>query len=143
MLIHQISVFVENKSGTLSEITHILAREGIDIRALSIADTSDFGILRIIVNDPEQAVEALKKEGLTVSKTQVIAVCLEDNPGALDRILRILGDSSIGVEYAYAFITRKSGTAYVILRVEDNERAVQVLSAKGIGLLGPKDVYGI
>ncbi len=143
MFIHQISVFVENKLGRLSGITEILAREKIDIRALSIADTTDFGILRLIVNDAERAVEALKAEGFMASKTQVLAICVDDAPGALHHVLQTLTEAGIGLEYAYAFITRKTDGAYVILRVQDNERASQVLSEAGVKLLTGPEVYGI
>jgi len=143
MTIHQISVFVENKSGRLSEITGALAGADIDIRALSIADTTDFGILRLIVSDPDKALATLKAAGLTVSRTEVIAVCLEDKAGALHRVLEALNRADIAVEYAYAFLTRKSGSAYVILRVEDNAQAAGALKANGITLLQAGEVYGI
>lgn len=143
MLIDQISIFVANQPGRLTEITSILANAGIDIRALSLADTTDFGILRLIVNDPVGAEEALKKHGLTVRKTKVIAAKLDDAPGALHRVLKILTNCGISVEYAYAFITRKNDDACVILRVEENEKAVQTLSANGINLLEAEQIYKI
>ncbi|MDR3207985.1 MAG: ACT domain-containing protein [Oscillospiraceae bacterium] len=143
MAIHQISVFVENKAGTLSEITGVLAGAGIEIRALSIADTTDFGILRLIVNEPDKALDRLRAAGLTVSRTEVIAVCLEDHTGALHGVLETLNQAGIAVEYAYAFITRKSDAAYVILRVEDNECASVALRKAGVGLLSAEDVYSL
>ncbi|MCL2031321.1 MAG: ACT domain-containing protein [Oscillospiraceae bacterium] len=143
MLIHQISVFVENRTGRLSDITGVLARNNIDIRALSIADTTDFGILRLIVNEPEKAVAALKGEGITVSKTEVVAVRLADEPGALHDILEALRERDIVVEYAYAFLTRKDADACVILRVEDNEKAVEALKTKGQTLLTGAELYGM
>lgn len=143
MLISQISVFVENKSGKLSKITGLLSDAKIDIRALSIADTTDFGILRIIVNDPEKAEKVLKENGLTVNKTKVIAVELDDKPGSLHRVLQTLSDSGIGVEYAYAFITRKNDNAYVILRVEESLSAIEILKKAGIKLLQASEVYSI
>ena len=143
MAIHQISVFVENRKGKLAEVTGVMAGAGIDIRALSIADTTDFGILRMIVSDPEKALAALKEAGLTVTRTEVIAVCLEDEAGALHRVLMTLEQANVGVEYIYAFITRKSGAAYVILRVEDNEMAMAALRDGGVQLLEARDVYDI
>lgn len=143
MLIDQISVFVENKSGRLSDITGVLSRENIDIRAFSIADTTNFGILRLIVNDPEKAEKALKESGLTVSRTQVIAVRIGDKPGSLHSVLQVLKSDGISVEYAYAFITRRHDDAYVILRVEDNEKAVKVLKANGVPILPASEVYTI
>ena len=135
MIIHQISVFIENKPGRLTEIVSSLSEKGIDIRALSIADTTDFGILRLIVNDPELAMRILKDEGVTVSKTQVIGVRMADRAGALAEVLAILRDAKIAVEYAYAFITHSKSDACVVLRVEDNESAIRALSAHGIAFL--------
>ncbi|MDR1736936.1 MAG: ACT domain-containing protein [Oscillospiraceae bacterium] len=143
MKIFQISVFVENRVGRLSDITEVLAKNGVDIRALCIADTTDFGILRLIVNQPEKAVEALKGEGITVTKTEVIAVRLADTPGALNDILRVMRDRDIIVEYLYAFITRKDADAYVILRVDDNQKAIDALTAKGHRLLKSGEVYDL
>ena len=141
--IHQISIFVENKAGKLSGITGVLAEAGIDIRALSIADTTDFGILRLITAEPDRALAALRAAGLTVSLTEVIGVCLEDKAGALHNVLDTLGTAGVAVEYAYAFLTRKTGMAYVILRVEDNAQAAAVLKGNGIELLQAGDVYKI
>ena len=141
MCIHQISVFVENRTGRLSDITGVLAKHEIDIRALSIADTTDFGILRLIVNQPEKAVAALKEAGITVSKTEVIAVRLRDEPGSLHNILTVLRDQGVVVEYAYAFITRKDTDACVILRVEDNEKAIRALQATGETLIAGAELY--
>ena len=105
MIIKQISIFVENKAGRLAEITEAIAAAGIDIRALSIADTTDFGILRLIVDKPEAAALALKEAGLTVSITNVIAVGIDDTPGAFSVPMRVLADAGIDVEYMYAFIS--------------------------------------
>ncbi|NLG92037.1 MAG: ACT domain-containing protein [Clostridiales bacterium] len=143
MQIQQLSIFVENKSGRLAEITEVLAAAGIDIRAISVADTSDFGILRLIVNKPDEAVAALKKAGLTVSLTNVIAMGIDDVPGAFSKAMRILADIGIDVEYMYAFISRKSGKAYVILRVKDSKKAVDALSSNGIQILTAEEFYGM
>ena len=143
MLIKQISVFIENKPGRLAEITGVLSKAGIDIRAFSIADTTDFGILRLIVNDPEKALITLKENMMTVSVTKVIAVKLQDKPGALNSVLHTLFDKGISVEYAYAFITRAKDDAYVILRVENNEEAIKILEDAGISILNPSEVYSI
>jgi hypothetical protein len=132
MIVDQISVFIENKLGTLAEVTGIMGGAGIDLRALSLADTADFGVLRLIVNDPARALALLRDAGFVVSMTQALAVPISDAPGGLAKILRVLADEKISVEYAYAFITRKQGNAYVILRVEDNSRAVAILNAGGI-----------
>lgn len=143
MLIKQISVFVENKPGRLAEISSILAEKNIDIRALSIADTTDFGILRLIVNDPDGAESALKQAGLTVSITRVIGIGVTDRPGGLSGALKLLLKNGIAVEYMYAFIGRSKEEAYVILRVNDNERAAKALSESGYTVLESSGVYGM
>ncbi|MEG2813629.1 MAG: ACT domain-containing protein [Oscillospiraceae bacterium] len=128
MIIKQISVFIENKRGRLAEITKVLKEANIDIRALSIADTKDFGILRLIVNDADKAIDILKKDGFTVSITKVIGIGIDDKPGGLAKAMLVLNQNQISVEYMYAFISRTAQTAYVILRVEDNELAIKVLT---------------
>ncbi len=132
MTVKQISVFVENKPGQLAEFTKLLQQNKIDIRALSIADTEDFGILRIIVDDSYKAVCVLKEAGYVCSVTPVLAVEIEDRPGSLVRVLDILGDNGVNLEYSYAFITRKRDSAYMIFRVADNDRAIEVLNQNGI-----------
>ncbi len=141
MFINQISVFVENKAGRLAEITGLLEKNNIDIRALSIADTRDFGILRLIVNDPDTAERVLRDNGFTVSLTQVIAIGINDKPGGLAGAMKTLYENKISVEYMYAFISRTDETAYVILRVEDNEKALDVLKKFHIKILTSEDIY--
>jgi hypothetical protein len=141
MLVKQISIFLENKSGRLAEVTKTLGSNDIDISALSIADTTDFGILRLIVNKPEKAERVLKESGFTVSCTSVIAIAVEDKPGGLASALEILEKESIGIEYMYAFVGKTSTDALVILRVEDPEKAVLSLSNKKIKVLASDTVY--
>lgn len=143
MQIQQLSVFVENKSGRLAEITEILASANIDIRAISVADTSDFGILRLIVNKPDEAVKVLKNAGVSVSLTNVIAMGIDDKPGEFAKAMRILADSAVDVEYMYAFISRESGKAFVILRVNESEKAIDILSKNKISILTAKQIYGM
>lgn len=143
MLIKQLSIFVENKPGRLSAITKLLGESGVDIRALSIADTRDFGILRIIVNDPEKAVEALKSADCTVSLTSVIGIGVSDEPGGLSKAMEILYQNNISVEYMYAFLTPKEGTAYVILRVENNDKAIEALEENNIKILSAEEAYHV
>ncbi len=143
MIIKQISIFVENKAGRLAEITEVIANANVDIRALSIADTTDFGILRLIVDKPEEAALTLKEAGLTVSITNVIAVGIDDTPGAFSVPMRILADAGIDVEYMYAFISRDTQKAYVILRVADNDVAAKALIEKGVTLLDENGFYGM
>ena len=140
-MIKQISIFVENKPGRLKAMTNILKDNKIDIRALSIADTKDFGILRLIVNDPEKACGALKDADCTVTITDLLAVGVEDNPGGLAKVMDTLYANKISVEYMYAFVSKSENIAYVILRVADNEAAAEVLSSAGIKLLTSQEIY--
>ncbi|MDR1028815.1 MAG: ACT domain-containing protein [Clostridiales Family XIII bacterium] len=143
MTIDQISVFVENKPGRLTEITEILGEAGIDLRAMSIADTADFGILRIIVSEPVRTLEVLRKADCVVSVTQVLAVAIEDAPGSLSKVLRILSDAGVSVEYLYAFITRTKGNAYVIFRVEDTGRATALFAEHGVKTADTHELYDL
>lgn len=135
MTVKQISVFIENKAGKLAELTEYLQQNEIDMRALSIAETQDFGIVRIIVDDAYKTSCILKEAGYVVSITPVLAVEIPDEPGSLYKVLKTLGDEGVSLEYMYAFLTRKEATAYMVLRVEDNEKAADVLSKKGIHLI--------
>lgn len=141
MLIKQLSVFVENKPGRLAKITNALCKKDIDIRALSIADTTNFGILRLIVNHPSRAESVLKEQGFTVSQTDVIGIGVEDRPGGLCHVLEVLKNAEITVEYMYAFVSKAEKTAYVILRVEDNQTAIKVLTEHDVTLLNSSDIY--
>ncbi|WP_418791647.1 ACT domain-containing protein [Phosphitispora sp. TUW77] len=141
MKVHQISVFLENKSGRLAELTDVLGKAGINIRALSIADTSDFGILRLIVNNPEEAFKILKNDGFSVSITDVIAVEVQDEPGGLARVLEILQSAGINIEYLYAFLEKASNNALVVFRVEQIDDAVALLTKHGVNVVQGSDVY--
>ncbi|MDR0826315.1 MAG: ACT domain-containing protein [Desulfovibrio sp.] len=143
MSMDQISVFVENSPGRLADITEILGTAGIDLRAVSIADTADFGVLRLISSEPQKAMELLRSKGCVVSVTPVLAVELADTPGSLAGVLRILADAGVSIEYLYAFITRKKGNAYVILRVEDNARAEKILADRGVKIADADEIYAI
>jgi ACT domain-containing protein len=141
MLIKQISIFLENKSGRLAEVTRILAANDIDISALSIADTTDFGILRLIVNKPEIAEKALKDNGFTVSSTGVIAISVPDKPGGLATALDILNKENISIEYMYAFVGKSEGDALVILKLSDSDKAIKALSENEINVVPSSSVY--
>lgn len=143
MKVEQISVFLENKSGRLADVTRALGKAGVNIRALSIADTSDFGILRIIVNDNDKALKVLKDNDFTVSRTEVVAVEVSDRPGGLSDILDLLEKEKINVEYMYAFIERSSDNAVIIFRFDENDKAIKTLTAKGVVILEGKKVYTI
>ncbi|WP_039764405.1 MULTISPECIES: ACT domain-containing protein [unclassified Caldicellulosiruptor] len=143
MYVKQISVFLENKSGRLAEVTSILGKNNIDISALSIADTTDFGILRLIVNKPDLALQVLKENGFTVSATDVIAIAVEDKPGGLAKVLEILYKNDIGIEYMYAFVGKITDEALVILKVENGDYAVNVLKENNVRILSANEVYSL
>lgn len=134
MLIKQMSVFVENTTGRLAELTRVLANDGIDIKASCIADTVDFGILRCIVDDPEEATRVLKANGFTASITEVVAVELEDRPGGFADVLEILAGAGIGVDYIYSTIRSKEGAAIIVLKVQDPQAAIAVLQKNNVKL---------
>jgi len=143
MKVEQISVFLENKSGRLAEVTKLLGDGGINIRALSLADTSDFGILRLIVNDTEKAKEILKKNSFTVGKTEVIAVEVPDKPGGLSSILETIKNENLNVEYMYAFVERSGKNAVIIFRFDEIDRAIKTLTNEGITILPGEKVYSL
>jgi len=143
MKAEQISVFIENKSGRLAEVTRILGDAEINIRALSLADTSDFGILRLIVNDREKAKTVLKENGFTVSKTEVVAVEVPDRPGGLYQILRKLDSETINVEYMYAFVERCGENAVIIFRFDETDKAIKTLLNSGFNVLAGEQLYGM
>ncbi|MCG8529127.1 MAG: ACT domain-containing protein [Desulfovibrionales bacterium] len=135
MKVEQISVFLENKAGRLAEVTHTLASNAINIRALSLADTTDFGILRLIVDNSETAKSVLKDKGFTVGKTNVVAVEVVDKPGGLNHILDTLGSNNINVEYMYAFVMPGSTNATLIFRFDKTDQAVEILTANDIPII--------
>lgn len=135
MQVTQISVFLQNTAGRLAGVTKTLGEAGVNIRALSIADTSDFGILRLIVDKSEEALKVLKERGYAVSKTEVIAVRVPDQPGELSSILSLLEGTGINIEYLYAFVGRSGGDAVVVFRVEEPQRARVLLSENNIEFL--------
>ena len=139
MAIEQISVFVENQKGKLLGTVKTLAEAGINIRALSIADTKDFGILRLITSDNKKAMEILKEESV-VNTTKVIAAKMEDEAGALYKVLQILSDAQINIEYIYAFAASDDFGAYVVLRVSDVAAAQEILNAHGVSTLDDDDI---
>ena len=143
MQIQQLSIFVENKPGRLAEITEALAAANIDIRAISVADTSDFGILRLITDDPYKTVNVVKEAGYVCSVTPVLAVALSDKPGSLVKLLTALGEGNINVEYTYAFIARKKDLAYMVFQVDNPEKAMQILIENQICPLTQDDISAL
>ena len=140
MAIKQITVFVENKQGAVVPITDTLANRNVNIRALSIAETNDFGILRLIVNDEALAEKTLTDEGYLIKVTEVVGVKIGDAPGKLTAALEVLSKSDINLEYLYAFMARTEKHAYVVLRVEDNAKAEAALEAAGFHLITDADI---
>ena len=140
MAIKQLSIFVENREGTLVEVTDAIAKAQVDIRAMSVADTNDFGIFRLIVTDYDKAKAALEEANCFVSITEVVGVAVQDEPGALAKVVKILADNNINIEYMYAFITVSKKFAYVVLRVEDNDTAEKILTEHGISLVTEEDM---
>ncbi len=143
MRVEQISIFLENKSGRLADVTDVLAASGVNIRALSLADTADFGILRLIVDKVEQAKQALKEKGFTIGRTEVLALEVPDRPGGLAEILHILGKAGINVEYMYAFVQRSLKNAIVIFRFDELEKAIHVLGDAGVRILRGEELYAL
>jgi hypothetical protein len=140
MKVEQISIFVENKSGRLAEVTTILAKSGINIRALSLADTADFGILRLIVSDTEKTVALLNDNGFTIGRNEVVAVQIPDRPGGLAGILSALQGKGINVEYMYAFTQKSEGNAVLIFRFDEIDKALDSLQKTGVRILSGEEV---
>ena len=143
MQVEQISVFLENKSGRLSEVTAILAEAEVNIRALALADTSDFGVLRLIVDDTEKARQTLKNNGFTVGKTNVVAVEVTDRPGGLHDILTMLHDVGLNVEYMYAFVRSSGDNAVMIFRIEKEQEAIRLLESRGVNVIDGQRLYSL
>ena len=140
MLVKQLSVFMENRPGRLSKLTHTLGKEGIDFATLSIADSKDFGIVRFIARENERAYEVLKREGFTVGITELIGVEVDDKPNALAEVVALIEEADMNIEYLYSFVLTERNTAKILMRVDDKDtaRAVSLLTEKGIRLLSEK-----
>ena len=143
MKVEQLSIFLENKPGVLEEVTRILKDAGINIRTLSLADTTDFGVLRLIVNDVDRASQVLKEQGFRISRTIVVAVEVPDRPGGLHGILEVLSKNGINVEYLYAFVERSGEHAVIIFRFDAPEKAIEALQKNGLTVLPGAKLYGL
>ncbi|HMA67099.1 MAG TPA: ACT domain-containing protein [Desulfosalsimonadaceae bacterium] len=143
MRIRQLSIFMENRSGRLARITTTIGKEGINIRAMSLADTSDFGILRLVVTDVERARQALKEQGFTVRISEVIAVAIPDTPGSLGRLLGVIEQAELNVEYMYVVVEKKMEEAILIFRFDDLDRAAEVLQQNAIRLVDEEKVLRV
>ncbi|MBA2881742.1 hypothetical protein HNR65_002073 [Desulfosalsimonas propionicica] len=141
MQAEQISIFLENKAGRLSDVTGILWQNQVNIRALAVADTTDFGVLRLIVDDNAKAEQVLKNAGFTVRKTKVVAVEVADQPGGLHSILEMLYKAGINVEYMYAFVRQSGDNAVMIFRFDQPEQAIDVLSQNGVTIVEGARLY--
>ena len=141
MSVKQLSIFLENKGGRLADVTKVLGENSVDISALSIADTTDFGILRMIVSDPVKAESALKDAGYAVSITEVLAIAIDDDPGSLSKVLQSLVAQGIEVEYIYAFIGKNDKIALVVVKVQDMSKAAEVLKEADVDILNDEEVY--
>ncbi len=144
MTVKQLSVFVENRAGRLSAVTRLLGDNNLSIKAMSIADTKDFGILRLIMNDSEKALDVLKENGFSVTITNVLAIKIQNKPGGLADAMEVLYKGNVSVEYMYAaFIKEDEGTAFLILRVDNNDLAVKTLTENGYSLVGQEELLNI
>ena len=132
MTIKQLSVFLENRPGALLEFTRLLRQHDINMRALCLAEVAEYGVIRVIVDDTYELMNVLKNEGYVFQTTPVLAVTIEDKPGALVSMLNILGDNKVNLEYSYAFLAKKANSAFMVFRVADNDKAIKVLTANGI-----------
>ncbi len=140
-MIKQISVFLENKSGRLVRVAQVLGEAKINIRGLSIADTSDFGILRLIVDKPDQAIDELKNKGIMATVTEVIAMEVPDTPGGLAKVLNYLQEAGINIEYLYSFIEKPTTNAIIMMRVERIEDALEVLKKHNVPIVDGERIY--
>ena len=140
MAVKQISIFVENKEGRIKKAIDTLAKQDINIRALSIADTTKYGILRLIVSDNDKAIEALEKDGFIVKENEVIILAVPDEPNGLNSTLAVFDEKGINLEYLYAFVSSKTDEAIVVMRLENMEKAIEALQSSNVKILDSKDI---
>jgi hypothetical protein len=140
MKITQISIFIENTKGRLYDVCSLLGKSGVNIRALTVAESPEFGILRIVVDNPEKAIAMLKENAFVANITDIVAVEVEDRPGALAGILKVLSDNDTNIEYMYGFVEKESNRALLVLRFDDPDKAIEVLQRNKIRVLGKKDM---
>lgn len=139
----QLSVFLENKEGRMLSTLEVIEEIGVNIRALSLADTSEFGLLRLIVTEPMKVKEELEKRNFIVKITDVLAVAMDDEPGGLNKILRIIDEEKINLEYLYAFVEQQKYDAIVILRLEDMEKGAEIFEKSDAKIIAPEEIYSI
>ena len=141
MLVKQVSAFIENKAGRLNEIADTLAKNNVDISALSLADTTDYGIVRMIVCDPEKAVLSLRESGVVCKITETLAIAIDDAPGGFAKGLKVLTDNGIEIKYMYACISHAAGKALMIVSVDDPEKAQELIASTDAGKVNPSEIY--
>lgn len=143
MKLNQISIFLENREGRLYEACSLLGEHKINIRALTIAESDQFGILRVVVDKPEEAMALLKKNGFTADLTDIVAVEVDDKPGGLAKILKIIYDNRINIEYMYGFVEKSSEKALLVFRFDDSDKAISILTDNKIKVIGKKDIVNL
>jgi hypothetical protein len=143
MKIQQVSIFLENKKGRLSDVCSVLGKSGVNIRALTVAESEDFGVLRIVVDKPEPTLKLLKENGFAAKLTPIVAVEVPDRPGGLAAVLKILTDNDINVEYMYGFVEKFGDNAMLVFRFDDPDKTVELLRKSGIKVLGNQDIAGL
>ena len=143
MKITQISIFLENKKGRLYDAVRILGEKGIDIKTLTIAENEDFGVLRMIVDQPQQALEVLKSHDFVASITDIVAVEVDDHPGGLAKVLKVLDENKVNIEYMYAFVEKCADKAILVFRFDDLDKAITILTKNGIRVVGKKDIVNL
>lgn len=143
MKVNQISVFLENKKGRLTEVCTLLGNSDINIRALTVAESEDFGVLRIVVDKPEKTLEALKASGFVANQTDIVAVEVADRPGGLARVLKLLSDADVNIEYMYGFVEKHGDSALLVFRFEKPDEATQLLQSHGVRVLQKEDIVNL
>ena len=143
MAVKQISIFIENKEGRIKKAINTLAEENINIRALSIADTTKYGILRLIVSDNEKAIDAIEKDGFIVKENEVIILAVPDKPNGLNSTLAVFDENGINLEYLYAFVSTKSDEAIVVMRLENMDQAIEALQDSDVSILDENDIKNL
>lgn len=141
MNVRQISVFLEHRAGRMADVSQLLGENGVNIRAISLADTHDFGIVRLIVNDVDKALQLLRAAKFTVHDTEVVAISIPDEPGGLARTLNLFGRENLNVGYIYGFVERPGKSAILIFRFEEMDRAIEVIQANNLRLLSGEELY--
>ena len=141
MYVKQLSIFIENKKGHLATLTNVIKERGIDIRAISVFDTNEFGILRLVVDDPETALVTVRNAGYAAKISEILAVEIEDKPGSLNKIFKLFDDKGINIEYIYSFVLRQQGAPLIVLKVDKTEEAAKLLRENGVRLVEDTEVY--